>query len=172
MDEEKLSEVKALLRITPLQREMDGLPVTLDEISERYKVPVSVLMELGKRSLPVKVADKRDKDIRYNSKKYLANRMKEIDDALIKEALSGKMTAIVEYNKLLGRVVEKSEVKVGAITREEIIRRNLQAERDLKELGYRVKRADGQVLENESSESALLSDGVCSDTEQEHGAEG
>ena len=43
------------------------------------------------------------------------------------------------YTKLKGRLVEKHEVKVGQLTADEITKRNIEADRQLRDAGYRVE---------------------------------
>ena len=160
----KLDDIEKVKAMSILERGLNDLPVTDEEIAEEYDVPEVVVDTFSK--------DKPDRKSRakYSSKKNLESRTKEVDEALMKKALAGDVRAIELFCKLQGRMTDKMELKVG-ISQEDFVRQQILAQRELGNRGYRIKRADGEALGDEQSECALLSERTCVDTEQEHGSE-
>jgi len=73
----------------------------------------------------------------YDSEKYLNDHVDKVDEALIEACDQNNAQALKIYYQLTKRLVERTEVKIG-LTADEITRRNLEAERQLREGGYRV----------------------------------
>lgn len=157
-----IEEALAVLKKSPIQRQMDSLPVTLAEISQTYGVPLDTVTQMNEGtasvSIPmVKNKGGRPKNSDYDSIAYLRKSTKEIDDALIREAKKGKVTAIEHFNRLLGRDIQRTEVNIG-LSPTELYRRNLGAADGLRELGYRIAGGTGQNLEDVEAEFTLLPD--------------
>ncbi len=178
-------EVLSILRKSPIQRGLEGLPVTMDEIAVKYhmspatvslwnrmsvhSVRVDLPVTLEEAKPPAEVKKKIGRPLKYDYQSYLRSRTREIDEALISKALSGHVNAIEQFNKLLGRLTDKSEVKIGPINAQEFIKRNLEAERELRDRGYRVLRADGPGVADVPGERPILPEPVRVDSEREHG---
>ncbi len=167
---EKIDKVKELLKISPIERGMMDEPVSLEEISLKYNIPISIVEELNKGDIVkeekvVEVDEEKDEEVeeedkelpkvrginkgeKYDAKRHIKRNLPQVTKALLKKAIAGNVNAATLAYKIMGLITEKNEIKIEAPTREEIMRRNLEAERDLRKLGFRVKRADGQVLED------------------------
>jgi len=147
-------EIKELLTISPIQRAGEGKPVSLEEIASKFNLPLSVVQdmndEFGYYNVDKEEKSKRGRPVKYNPGKYLISEMEAIDVALIGKAKAGNVKAIEQFNKMLDKITGKEGKRDDTLTPQDIYRRNIEAERDLRQMGYRVKRADGQVLENES----------------------
>ncbi len=92
-------------------------------------------------------------DPNYNSEKYLNGRTRVVDEALIKACDRGSGVALTTFYKLNKRLVEQQEIKVG-ITADERIRRELEAERELKQ--WEQGGVGGQGTSEVSEEPPLL----------------
>ena len=94
-------------------------------------------------------------------KAYLQSQKLVAAKHLVEEVKQGKVTAIEAFFKLLGEFIEKTEHKVEfGLTADEIARRNFEADRQLREGGYR--------MEEVSEKPPLLPKEVCVDNQQEH----
>jgi len=94
-------------------------------------------------------------------KQYLHSQKLVAARALVREIQNGKVTANEAFWKLLGEFIEKTEHKVElGLSADEIARRNFEADRQLRDGGYRV--------EEVSEKPPLLSEQVCVDNKQEH----
>ena len=159
----KLDDVENVKSMSILERGLLGLPVTDEEIAEEYDVPEGVVGTFSKDK------PERKSRAKYNSKKHLDERTREIDDVLISKALKGDMRAIELHTKLTDRLTDRVDVKVG-LSKEDFVRQQIEAQRELIGRNYRIRSADGENLGNEQSERPLLPDGTCVDTESEHGS--
>ena len=75
----------------------------------------------------------------YDPDAYLANSAKTVDAALIRACERGSPGALKAYYQITNRLVEKSENINLDISGDELTRRNLEAARRLRELGYGVE---------------------------------
>ena len=90
---------------------------------------------------------KSNKDEAYDSNKFLEERDGRIDAALIAACEKGSPKALELFFKLRGKLVDKvkADVTIG-LSADEIARRNLQAERDLRDAGYGVAEVQDKPL--------------------------
>jgi len=75
----------------------------------------------------------------YDPDSYLANSAKVVDAALIRACERGSPGALKAYYQITNRLVEKSENINIDISGDELTRRNLEAERRLRDMGYGVE---------------------------------
>lgn len=109
-------------------------------------------------------ADKSDDYTAEDWKKYLQSQKLIAAKHLVGEVQQGKVTAIEAFFKLLGEFIEKTEHKVElGLSADEIARRNFEADRQLRDGGYRVAEV--------SEKPPLLPEQVCVDNKQEHGSD-
>jgi len=87
----------------------------------------------GEKSIEVEVIEPD-----YASDAYLNDKTEVVDKALISACEDNNAQALKIFYTLNKRLVERTEVKVG-LTADELTRRNLEAERQLREGGYRVE---------------------------------
>jgi len=73
--------------------------------------------------------------MKHDSKKYLENSSKDMDDALVKACLKGSPQALQLYYKVMGRLVEKTEItERRVITADEHFKMLAEAEQRIKGL--------------------------------------
>ena len=87
----------------------------------------------------------------YDSEAYLRDRTPEADKALLQSMKNGNSSAIKLFYQLLDRLVEKKEEKIEiGLSADEIARRNLEADRQLRDAGYRVEKVqkESPILPN------------------------
>lgn len=95
-------------------------------------------------------------------------RRQEIDKAILDSAKKGNAQSQKLAKQLAGELVEKQEIRIG-LTADELTRRNLEAERQLREAGFNIRRDDGHRMAQVQDESSLLPGQVCLDSESQHG---
>ena len=81
---------------------------------------------------------KKEEDFNYDSDQWLAGRTPQADRALLKACEGGNAQALRTYYQLTKRLIEKQEI-IHGLTADETTRRNLEADRQLREDGYRVE---------------------------------
>ena len=97
----------------------------------------------------------------YDSETWLRNRTPDADRSLVLAMQRGNANALKLFYTLLNRLVEKTEHKVElGLSADEITRRNLEAERQL--------RLEGYGMAEVSEKPPLLPEEVCMDNKQEH----
>ena len=102
-----------------------------EETRERREVKIREVMENSLATRPTEeIFTFQEKD--YDSDTWLRGRTKEADTALIRSCASGNAASLKLFNQLINRLVEKQEVKIG-LTADEIAKRNLEADRRIKE---------------------------------------
>ena len=119
--------------------------------------------------------------MKWDKKPFHADLSKQIDDLSVEEQIKvfkSLMFKIVQnpnapsmdrklFAQMHGLITDKAEVKVEVgLTADEITRRNLEAERQLRAEGYRALPRPG--MEKVPGISPLLHDEVCLDSESEH----
>jgi len=160
---------------------------------KRGKLEIKVLYEKWKR-VPKKERQPRTKIdfakehgvsiqtlMKWDKKPFHADLSKQIDELPVEEQIKvfkSLMFKIVQnpnapsmdrklFAQMHGLITDKAEVKVEVgLTADEITRRNLEAERQLRAEGYRALPRPG--MEKVPGISPLLHDEVCLDSESEH----
>ncbi len=74
----------------------------------------------------------------YNTDTYLNDKTETVDKALIQACENNNAQALKIYYQLTKRLIEEKKVTIG-LTADEIARRNLEAEQQLRAGGYRVE---------------------------------
>ncbi|KKL91443.1 hypothetical protein LCGC14_1894640 [marine sediment metagenome] len=74
----------------------------------------------------------------YDSNDWLLNRTAEADKALLDSLSKGSPASLKLFYQLMDRLIEKQEI-IHGLTADETTRRNLEADRQLREDGYRVE---------------------------------
>lgn len=129
--------------LKPWLRKHHFIKQTFDTIKGELKVEnklrtrkVIAEEDAKKRAMVNKLGDGLDKES-YNSESFLDERSYKVDKALMTACERGNATALRTYYQLTNRLIEKSEqeVKIG-LSADEITRRNLEADRQLREGGY------------------------------------
>lgn len=151
----------------PEERFKHHLPITYEEYAEKIQVSTRQLSNWKAEYDKVQSEKKTvgvDDYTPGDWKQYLQSKKLEAAKRLVEEVQNGKVTAIEAFFKLLGEFIEKTEHKVEfGLTADEIARRNFEADRQLREGGYRVAEV--------SEKPSLLPEQVCVDNQQEHRAD-
>lgn len=108
-------------------------PFSQKDLAKKLGITESTLINWKKEKANARIMAPEEKE--YDSIAYLRGRSPEADKALITSCLSGNASSLKLLKQLLGDLVEKTEVTLG-LTADEIARRNLEAERQLREGGY------------------------------------
>lgn len=129
--------------------------IKMDWRDEKLGIPiVKAIMEKTLSSEPVvKKTRKKRSDSKYDSEEGLRSRTEDVDLALLAACKDGNAQALKLYFQLTNRLIEKQEINVG-LTADERIRRELQAEREIREWERRMA---GQGTEEVPKEPPLLS---------------
>jgi len=152
-----------------VERVVRGYPLTYEEMAEKLNISADTLQNweddfYAGKYVPIKdkernlttmeqVASRETKKIRDRTRKndkaagefetaeYLRKHSKQIADAIIMGCKAGNAQAMRLAKQLTGELVEqsKTEVVIG-LSADEIARRNLEAERQLREGGYRMEK--------------------------------
>jgi len=137
-------EIATVLAMTPVERVANGLPVSTGDIAKHFGVGEKKVLTIrhnlsGELNGAVaKIWQKTEEQLR-----------KEIEQFLYIAASKGNPNSAKILAQMKGWLIEKSEVKIG-LSADEIARRNLEADRQLREGGYRVEKVQ--------EESPLLPD--------------
>jgi len=108
-------------------------PRTMTELAKKLGIKHVKTLHRMKDKLDDNGAEEYDPDT------YLADSAKVVDAALIKACERGSPGALKAYYQITNRLVEKSENINIDISGDELTRRNLEAERRLRDMGYGVE---------------------------------
>jgi len=98
----------------------------------------------------------------------LENRWNRVEKAIYDEAVRGKVSAQELYAKLLGKLIDKKEIKVGRLEGDDYYRIRNEAKRDIDHGGGGEPERDREVL----AESTLFLEESRLDTEQDNDTDG
>ena len=142
-------EIAQILAMTPIERIVENKPCSMRAIAEHFNISDNTVRRIRAdlNTYLARAEEGVDEDV-YNSLAFLKSRSRTADENLMRACAEGSPAALKLYKQLTGDLVEKQEVKI-VLTADEIARRNLEAERQLK-VGYRV--------EEVQDEPPLLSD--------------
>ncbi len=126
-----------------------SLPITKKDFAKTQDVTLETMRAWDKWELAQKLGDNLtlsgevekylDTEGNFDMKKYLNTKKKELADAIHEASQKGNATAQRIEAQIIGELVEKSEQKVTLeLSADEYARRNCEAERRLREQGYRV----------------------------------
>lgn len=156
MNKERVKSIQKSLGYT--KRQAEKIVTAQDRILQTS--------DSAKYSMEKKDAKREDAKLKnaetYDSQTWLEKRTPDADRALLEAIQNGKVGAFELFYKLLDRLKDKSETEIRfGLTADEVARRNLEAERQLREGGFGV----AEVLD----ESALLSQDIRENQGQQEG---
>ncbi|MAH50470.1 hypothetical protein CMI37_31905 [Candidatus Pacearchaeota archaeon] len=129
-----------LMGMTPPALGAQGIAPTQRGKAEAVGVSERTFIRWEREYEDVKSAEREFKEEVFDPKAYLEANNREITEGLLKSCKNGNVLAIKLVKQLLGELVEKSETKVELkISADERTRRNLEADRQLREGGYRME---------------------------------
>lgn len=138
------------LGFTLEERFKRNLPVTQEEYAEKNQVSTRQLSnwkaEYDKVQSEKYHIEAEEDSGDYDSAAWLLTRTPNADKALLKAMQGGSPAALKLFYQLLDRLTEKSEHKVKLeLNADEITRRNLEAERQLREGGYGMAKVPNEL---------------------------
>jgi len=150
----KKAQIMPVLSLTEKERSEKGLPIMTAELAKYFDVTPGLITRYRlevPRYLKEQTEKKRERDRleRGDEEEKVESEVNNLLDHLYEEAMKPNATAgkMELYLKARGRLVEKREDRIVVeLSADEIARRNLRAERELRESGYRVEEMQEELL--------------------------
>ena len=131
--------------MTDVERFKSGLPLDKQKLARHLKVGGTTIKDWEAKYYANKIGEELEAsghlteeeviDLNFDPEKWFQETRRERYEALLKACKTGNAQAIKLAAQLANELVEKQEITVG-LSADEIARRNLEAERQLKKGGY------------------------------------